>query len=140
MDPLDHLRAAAPTAFEGTSVLFAYLFGSVAEGHEAPGSDVDIAVFLEPAPTPERSVDLSLELAGRLARASCVGDIEVLVLNAAPLPIKGRVLRNRIVLYSRDEPARVAFESRAFREFFDLQIHAAPMDERMLREIAEGRR
>jgi hypothetical protein len=69
-----------------------------------------------------------------------VSGVEVLVLNGAPLPIRGRVVRQRVVIYSRDEPARVAFESRTLREFFDFQIHAAPMDEQMLRETADGRR
>jgi len=140
MDSLDRLRKAAPGSFDGTPVAFAYLFGSVAEGRAGPASDVDVAVYLEPDVPSERDLDLSLELAGTLSEASGVGGIEVLVLNEAPLPIKGRVVRQRIVLFSRDEPARVAFESRTLREFFDFQIHAVPMDERMLREIAEGRR
>ncbi len=140
MDRLDRLRGAASGSFERTPVVFAYLFGSVAQGRAGPASDVDVAVYLEPDAPPERYLHLSLELAGTLSEASGVGGIEVLVLNEAPLPIKGRVVRQRIVLFSRDEPARVAFESRTLREFFDFQIHAVPMDDRMLREIAEGRR
>jgi predicted nucleotidyltransferase len=140
MDSLDRLRRAASGSFEGTPVVFAYLFGSVAEGRAGPASDVDVAVCLEPDAPSERYLDLSLELARTLSEASGVGGIEVLVLNEAPLPIKGRVVRQRIVLFSRDEPARVAFESRTLGEFFDFQIHAVPMDDRMLREIAEGRR
>jgi hypothetical protein len=99
-----------------------------------------VAVYLAPDVPSERYVDLSLQLAGRLSDASGVGGIEVLVLNEAPLPIRGRVVRQRIVIYSRDEPARVAFESRTLREFFDFEIHAVPMNERMLGETAEGRR
>lgn len=140
MDSLGRLRGAASGCFEGTPVAFAYLFGSVAEGRARPSSDVDVAVYLEPDAPSKPYPDLSLELAGTLSEASGVGGVEVLVLNDAPLPIKGRVVRQRIVLFSRDEPARVAFESRTLREFFDFQIHAVPMDDRMLREIAEGRR
>jgi predicted nucleotidyltransferase len=140
MEILDRLRGAASSSFEGTPVSFAYLFGSVAEGKAGPASDVDVAVYLDPDAPSERRLELSLEVAGRLSEASGAGGIDVLVLNDAPLPIKGRVVRQRIVLFSRDEPARVAFESLTLREFFDFQIHAVPMDDRMLREIAEGRR
>ena len=140
MDSLDRLRRTASGSFEGTPVVFAYLFGSVAEGRAGFDSDVDVAVYFEPDAPSERYLDLSLELAGTLSEASGVGGIEVLVLNEAPLPIKGRVVRRRIVLFSRDEPARVVFESRTLREFFDFQVHAVPMDDRMLREVAEGRR
>lgn len=140
VDTLSRLREAAPRSFDGTPVVFAYLFGSVAAGRAGPASDVDVAVYVEPELPQERRLDLSLELAGRLSETSGVGGIEVLVLNDAPLPIRGRAVRERAVLYSRDEPARVAYESLTLGEFFDFQIHARPLDERMLRDIAEGRR
>jgi len=66
--------------------------------------------------------------------------VEVVVLNDAPLPLMGRAVKERTVIYSRDEPARVAFESLTIREFLDSEIHARPLDERFLRDIATGRR
>jgi predicted nucleotidyltransferase len=140
VDVLGRLRDSAPRAFQGTPVVFAYLFGSVAAERAGPSSDVDVAVYAEPGFPVERHLDLSLDLARRLSEASGVGGIEVLVLNDAPLPVRGRAVRERVVLYSRDESARVAYESRTLREFFDFEIHARPLDERMLRDIAEGRR
>ena len=134
------LRDAAPGSLEGTPVIFAYLFGSVAAGRAGPTSDVDVAVYADPELPADRYLDISLELAERLAEASGIGDVEVLVLNSAPLSIRGRVVQERVVLYSRDEETRVEYESRTLREFFDFQIHAGPLDELMLREIAEGRR
>jgi uncharacterized protein len=68
-----------------------------------------------------------------------VGDVEIVVLNEAPLPLAGRILRNRTVLYSRDEPARVRYESLTLRMFFDFEIHARPLAEELLKGIAEGR-
>ena len=136
----ERLRAASTAVFEGTEVTFAYLFGSAARGDTHLRSDVDVAVFLEPAPTPERALDLSLELARRLTTATDLGGIEVVVLNGAPLPLRGRAVRERRVIFSRDEPARVAYESLTLRAFFDHEIHARPLDERFLRDAAEGRR
>ena len=121
-------------------MVLAYLFGSVATGRAREGSDVDVAVVLEPSLPPERYLELSLELARRLSTASGVGGIEVVVLNDAPLPLRGRAVSERVVLLSRDEPFRVRFESRVLREFLDFQIHAAPMDLELLRATAEGRR
>ena len=93
MDSLDRLRGAAPGSLEGTPVLFAYLYGSLAEGRAGHASDVDVAVYLSPDVPSERYLDLSLQLAGTLSDASGVGGVEVLVLNEAPLPIRGRVVR-----------------------------------------------
>jgi hypothetical protein len=75
-----------------------------------------------------------------LATRSSVGGIEVTVLNDAPIRFLGRVLRSRIVLYSRDEPARVAFESRVGRMADDVEVWAAPLDRELLAAIAAGRR
>jgi hypothetical protein len=134
------LRVAAKRAFKDSSVVFAYLFGSTATGRARPGSDLDIAVHVDSTIASERYLDLSLELAGRLSTELGVGNVDVLVLNEAPLPVLGRAIQQRVVIYSRDEPSRVRFESRAFREFFDFQIHARPLDEKLLRDMAEGRR
>lgn len=134
------LRDAAERAFAGSPVLFAYLFGSVASGRNRPDSDIDVGVCLEPSVDTDQFLDLRLSLAGRLAAESGLGDIDLLILNEAPLPLLGRAIRERLVLYSRDEPARVRFESRGLREFFDFEIHARPLDRQFLQDIAEGRR
>lgn len=143
MQPMDDrlmkdLRSGAAPAFEGLPVLFAYLFGSHARDDARRTSDVDIAVYI--AEPPSGGPELALELAARLAGTSGVGGIEVVVLNDSPVALRGRAVRERVVLYSRDEPARVEFESRTLREFFDFQLHAGPLDDRLLREIVEGRR
>jgi len=64
----------------------------------------------------------------------------VLVLNDAPLPLVGRVIQQRRVLYSCDEPARVRFESLKLRQFFDFELTMGPLDRRFLEDIASGRR
>lgn len=138
---LERLRAAAAEVFPGTPVLFAYLFGSEATGRTHPRSDVDVAVYLDETAAPERYLDLSLRLAGGLESASGVGNVEaLLILNEAPLPLRGRVVGEGIVIYSRDEPARVRYESLTMRMFLDFEIHAGPLDEKVLRDMAEGRR
>lgn len=137
---VERLRAASPAAFTGTPVIFAYVFGSTARGDSRPGSDVDVAVYLEAEADAGDSIELMLKLAGKLASASSVGKIEVVSLNVAPLALRGRAVRERAVIYSRDEPARVEFESLTLREFFDFQIHAVPLDQALLRRMAEGHR
>ncbi len=136
---IERLREAADEAFGDTPVLFAYVFGSVARGNATATSDVDVAVYLDPAASAD-PLNLSLELARRLAPAARPHNVEVVVLNDTPLPLTGRAVKERTVIYSRDEPSRVAFESLTVREFLDFEIHARPLDERFLRDIATGRR
>ena len=57
----------------------------------------------------------------------------------APLRLVGRVIQQRRVLYSCDEPARVRFESLKLRQF-DFELVMGPLDRRFLEDIASGRR
>ena len=137
---LERLRRAARVVFERGPVAFAYLFGSTASGRRRPDSDIDIAVYVEPPVGPNQSLDLQLALGARLESTLQQGEVDLIVLNEAPLALVGRILRERIVIYCRDEPARVRFESLAFRQFCDFDYHAAGLDRQLLRAIAEGRR
>lgn len=135
---VERLRAAAAEALAPQPVRFAYLFGSQATGRALPDSDVDIAVMIEEGCADEQRV--AWRCADALAAASQIGRIEVTVLNHAPIRFAGRVLRDRIALYSRDESGRVAYESLTGRMADDIEIWAAPMDRELLAAIAEGRR
>lgn len=134
------LRAGAADALAATPVIFAYLFGSHATGRSGPHSDVDVACYVDPPPSGRQALDLRLDLAGRLERACGVGGVEVVLLPDVPLALAGRILRERVVVHSRDEPRRVRYESLTFRMFCDFDVHARRLDEQLLRATAEGRR
>ena len=136
---LERLRHAAQRAFSDTDVLFAYVFGSVAVRRGRSDSDVDVAVYLQSL-DPRRRLDLTLDVGGRLVAASGIADVDLLILNVAPLRLQGRVIQQRVVIYSRDEATRVAYESRTLREFFDFELHARALDRQFLEAIAAGRR
>lgn len=132
------LRAAAADVLPGFPVVFAYLYGSRTGERSRPDSDLDVGIALDPgADDPEK---IASRVAGALTARSGVGGIEVTVLDGAPIRFLGRVLRSRVVLYSRDEPARVEFESRIGRMADDVEVWAAPLDRELLKAIAEGRR
>lgn len=136
MNVEEQLRESATAILEGEPVVFAYLFGSQATGQAHPRSDVDVAVMLEEGMPENEHLETGLRLARRLAEASGLGRIEVVILNDAPLPLVGRAISTRKVIYSMDEPARVEFESRRYREFLDFQIHAEPLARALLRRAA----
>jgi predicted nucleotidyltransferase len=134
------LRSTAPQAFAALPVKFAYLFGSQVGGRPRPDSDVDVAILADDDVAEADYDQLTWRCTDALAAASGVPRIEVTVLNRAPLRFVGRVLRQRVVLFSRDEPARVAYESLMGRMADDVEIWAAPLDRELLTAIAEGRR
>lgn len=66
-------------------------------------------------------VDL-LDLFSLVADALGTSEVDLVVLNQAPVSLIGRVLRNRRVLCDKDPFFRVAYESRKLREFFDFRF------------------
>ncbi len=99
--------------------VFAYLFGGLARGRITPLSDVDIAVYVSGAPDfGEYKLDLFDKVSGALGTA----ELDIVILNVAPISLAGRILQNRRLLVDKDPFRRHAYESLTLREFFDFQI------------------
>ncbi len=98
-------------------IIFAYLFGGLLRGRLNPLSDVDLAIFVR---TP-RKLDY-LELFSRIASVLGTDEIDLVILNKAPLSLTGRILQNRKVLADKQPFLRHKYESLILREFFDFTI------------------
>lgn len=131
------LEQAGLVAFLGTQpdVIAAYLFGSLAQGRATLGSDVDIAFLLSPA-DPESLWERQLQLIGEIERFAD-GQVEVVILNAAPPILQNQVLRYGRLLYERDRRARVEFEVRAGQVYADLKPMNNFFAQALLKEIKE---
>ena len=100
-------------------ILFAYLFGSFGRGKQLPLSDVDIAVYLkEPTVVQEKK----MEILGALIDILQTDEIDLVVLNNAPLPLRMRILENKKVIVDREPFLRHRYESLTMREYFDFSI------------------
>jgi uncharacterized protein len=124
--------SAVDRVLAAAGVRFAYLFGSRASGQHRPDSDADIAIM------PVRALDLLAEvgLADRLAQALQVPAVDLVDLRRAPLGLRGRVLTEGRLLYSSDEPGRVAFEVRTRNEYFDFLPTQRAHRDSFLRRVA----
>lgn len=137
---VDRLRAAAEQSLPNLPIRFAYLYGSRAGGRPRPDSDIDVGVLLDGRAAVTEPERIASRCTDALLRVAGVGGIETTVLNGAPIRFLGRVLRHRVVLYSADEPGRVAYESRVGRMADDVEVWAAPMDQELIAAVAAGRR
>jgi predicted nucleotidyltransferase len=108
-------HASPQQILAGAGIRFAYLFGSRALGAAHPDSDADIAVM------PSREIGLLAQggLVVDLAVALGVSEVDLVMVDHASLELRGRIVREGRVLYSADEPARVAFEVRTLSEYLD---------------------
>jgi predicted nucleotidyltransferase len=113
------LSQIAPAVFDGTPVLFAYLYGSYARGAVHPFSDLDIAAYVEGI---DKRSCLDVELSLGLLIEGRIGHgvpSDVRVLNYLPLVLKGNILTEGELIYSRSEERRIEFESQVRRFYFD---------------------
>ncbi|MGI8426535.1 MAG: type VII toxin-antitoxin system MntA family adenylyltransferase antitoxin, partial [Actinomycetota bacterium] len=85
-------------------VLVAYLFGSRSRGAWGPLSDVDVAVLLRPDSDPW---DRRLELLGLVSQIVGSEKADLVILNEASVDLGYRVLRDGVILVSKDERARI---------------------------------
>ncbi len=97
-------------------VVFAYVFGTLASGRVNPLSDIDIAVYLK---DPE-GVDY-LELYCQVSEVLGTDELDLVLLNRAPVSLAGRVLMQRKVLVDKEPFLRHAYESLIIREFLDFR-------------------
>lgn len=77
---------------------FAFVFGSRAEGRERPDSDLDVAAWWGDQPPPPWKVPVPDE-------------VDLLVLDTAPLELAGRVALRGVLLFDDDPPTRVAWQA-----------------------------
>ena len=118
-DILSKLPRAKEILAQDRRVVFAYLFGGLAKGSVKPLSDVDIAVYLN---STKDLADYKLDLFARLSDALGTGELDLVILNTAPVSLAGRILRNRQILADKEPFRRHAYESLTMREFFDFSI------------------
>lgn len=113
---MDRLPAAALALAQRREIIFAYLFGSLVGGDVKPLSDVDIAVYLA---EPYDIVEVKLSLLGIIIDTLGSDEIDLVILNTAPLSLVGRILRARQVIVDKEPFTRHKFESLTLREFWD---------------------
>lgn len=112
-----------------------WLFGSTVAGGAHAHSDADVALLLrEGAPRP------SLRDRGRvsdvLARALGQPDIDLVVLDEAPLELRAAVLDQGRLLAEPDPPRRVRFEVETLSRWFDVREAVRAQDRAYVARIA----
>jgi predicted nucleotidyltransferase len=86
-------------------VLFAYLFGGLAGGEQKPLSDIDVALFLEETAS---LAEVKLDLFDKLSDLFGTAEIDLVILNTAPISLAGRILQKNSFWWTRSHFAGIA--------------------------------
>lgn len=117
---------AAAAAVRSQGARFAFVHGSRVDGGAQPGSDLDIAAWR--GGIPPASWELGLP-----------ADVDLLVLDDAPLELAGRVALHGRLLFDDDPPARVRWQAQTRLVCLDEQDRQSELDRVFLAGRAGGR-
>jgi len=118
-DIIRKLQHVSLSVFSSYPVLFAYVYGSCATDTAHSFSDLDIGIYLQPDFDDHAykiEMALALELDKKLGH---VIETDVRALNNLPLTFLGQIVTEGILIYSRNENARVDFEVGIRKRYFD---------------------
>jgi uncharacterized protein len=76
-------------------------------------------------------------LAADLAEALGTPEVDLVLLDEAPLELRGHVAQEGRLIYSRDEPQRVSFEVRTRSEYLDCLPTLRMLERAYLARIAD---
>lgn len=118
-DILARIPEAIKVLSEDNHVIFAYLFGGLVKGKVNPLSDIDIAGYLKDM---DNLAEHKLLLFDKLTDALGTNELDLVILNTAPISLAGRVLQKKEVLIDKAPSQRHLYESLTLRKFFDFKI------------------
>ena len=101
---------------------------SHARGEARPDSDIDVAVYIDEALADDGHWGYRAELTTDLMAALGTNDIDVVVLNEAPILLYHRVLRDGVRVLSRDLRATTTRAGQALSFYFDFLPQLDKMD------------
>jgi predicted nucleotidyltransferase len=122
---LDGRSIIAESLAEERGVLFAYLFGSQANGTAAARSDWDVAIYI-----PERLLEANpvwqkFGFEDALAQALGTDAVEVVILNRLDDAVLAfEIINNGILVVEKDRQERTAFEGKVLGRYQDWQYFA----------------
>lgn len=133
MSPYPQLQQVL-TAFP--EIRLAVLFGSVARGEDAAGSDWDLGVLLEGGSV-DRLWDVEIAAVGALRRT-----VDLVDLHRAPPLLRFEIARDGVVLVEREPGEWTRFKARAMLDWWDWAPTARAIHriaaERQRRELSDG--
>jgi predicted nucleotidyltransferase len=131
---MDICKRCRDILLECENIVFAYIFGSFAQGNAGADSDIDVAIYL----AAEIEIETYLDLKVRLAEG-CKREVDLVILNEANPFLRYEIQRNNILLFSRDKTLETHYKVKTLFEYSDvkkyLDLHYSKTIKRLKEEV-----
>ena len=108
---------------EEKSIIALYLFGSSVKGQLKPLSDLDIAVLLDKKVPGDKFIEQYLKISGIATDMLKVEEIDLIILNEAPLRIVHNVLKTGNLLFCTDPVQLAGFIENNYKRYQDFMFY-----------------
>jgi len=98
-----------------------YLFGSLAQNEPKPLSDLDFGILLNIRLNKERRLDKHLELIGIFNETFRTDEIDLIVMNDAPIRMAFQILKTGKMLVCKDVRSLTAFRESMVKKYLDFK-------------------
>ena len=117
---------------------FLYLFGSQGRGVAGPLSDIDLAIHLDNSIPPESYFQVSMDLMGEFSQVLQTNEVDVVILNRAPLSLQYHIVFEGRLLYERHRLKRILFDTKVIDFFLDTEPLRATSRKYLKDQIKRG--
>lgn len=115
---MDIIKKCKSILIEYEDIIFAYIFGSYAQGKMRTDSDIDIAIYLEK----KMDIETYLEIKMHLSEA-CKREVDLIVLNDITPLLKYQIYKNNILLFTRDKAIETRYKVKTLFEYSDMKSY-----------------
>lgn len=113
---MDNIKKIKDILIGYENIIFAYIFGSYAQGKMRPDSDIDIAIYSE------RKLDSKTYLDIKMALTDvCKREIDLIILNDATPLLRYEIYKNNILLFTRDNDLETSYKVKTLFEYNDVK-------------------
>ena len=116
------------------TVVALYSFGSLAEGNLKPLSDLDFGILLSETIDRQGRFDKSIDLIGIFNDVLRTDEVDLVILNDAPLRFARQIVATGKLLFCRDQNRLVDFIEKTTKRYLDFK----PVREQFDRVFLEG--
>lgn len=94
------------------NILFAFVFGSYAQGREKPGSDLDLAVYFQDPPQGLPLLDFISEVSDFAGK-----EVDLVVLNRASAFLRHQVMKQGVRLFAKSPVSYRRFREKTIEDY-----------------------